>query len=67
VASVDAPMKAWQEMIEEFQKAGLGSNAPEFWQMMFAPRRNAWISTGAVPVDLGIAGGPGHSDRCSGG
>jgi len=39
VASVDAPMKAWQEMIEEFQKAGLGSNAPEFWQMMFAPMK----------------------------
>jgi hypothetical protein len=37
VASVDDPMKAWQEMIEQFQKAGLGWNAPESWQMMFAP------------------------------
>jgi hypothetical protein len=36
VTSVD-PMKAWQEMIEQFQKAGLGSYAPESWQMMFAP------------------------------
>ena len=31
------PMKAWQEMIEQFQKAALGSHAPELWQMMFAP------------------------------
>jgi hypothetical protein len=33
---VDDPMKAWQDMIEQFQKAGLGSN-PEFLQLMFAP------------------------------
>ena len=37
MASVDDPMKAWWDMIEQFQKAGLGSNAPEFFQMMFAP------------------------------
>jgi hypothetical protein len=37
VASVDDPMKAWQAMMEQFQKAGLGSNAPEYWRMMFAP------------------------------
>ena len=36
VASVNDPMKAWQDMIEQFQKAGLGSNA-EFLQLMFAP------------------------------
>jgi ferritin-like metal-binding protein YciE len=30
-------MKAWWDMIEQFQKAGLGSNAPELFQMMFAP------------------------------
>jgi hypothetical protein len=30
-------MKAWQEMIEQFQKAGFRSNAPESWQLMFAP------------------------------
>ena len=30
-------MKAWRDMIEQFQKAGLGSNPPEFSQMMFAP------------------------------
>ena len=30
-------MKAWQEMIEQFQKAGLGSSSPELLQMMFAP------------------------------
>ena len=30
-------MKAWQAMMEQFQKAGLGSNAPEYWRMMFAP------------------------------
>ena len=29
-------MKAWQDMIEQFQKAGLSSNA-EFVQLMFAP------------------------------
>jgi hypothetical protein len=34
---VDDPMKAWWNMIEQFQKAGLGSNAPESLQMMFAP------------------------------
>jgi hypothetical protein len=67
VASVDAPMKAWQEMIEEFQKAGLGSNAPEFWQMMFAPVKQRLDLHRSGPVELGIAGGPGHSDRCSGG
>ena len=37
VASMNDPMKAWLDMIEQFQKAGLGSNAPELWQMMFAP------------------------------
>jgi hypothetical protein len=37
VAGVNDPIKAWQEMIEQFQKAGLGSNAPEYLQMMFAP------------------------------
>ena len=26
MANVDDPMKAWQDMIEQFQKAGLGSN-----------------------------------------
>jgi hypothetical protein len=31
------PMKAWQEMIEQFQKAAFGSNAPEPLQMMMAP------------------------------
>jgi hypothetical protein len=36
VASVDDPMKAWEDMIEQFQKAGLGSNA-EFLKLMFAP------------------------------
>lgn len=36
VASVD-PMKAWQDLIEQFQKAGLGSNTPEYVQMMLAP------------------------------
>ena len=30
-------MKAWQQMFEQFQKAGLGSHAPEFLQMMLAP------------------------------
>jgi hypothetical protein len=29
VVNVDDPMKAWWDMIEQFQKAGLGSNAPE--------------------------------------
>jgi uncharacterized protein with von Willebrand factor type A (vWA) domain len=37
VASVNDPMKAWQDMIEQFQKAGLGSNTPEYLQMMLAP------------------------------
>lgn len=37
MASVNDPMKAWQEMIEQFQKAGFGSYSPEFLQMMFAP------------------------------
>jgi hypothetical protein len=37
MASVNDPMKAWQDMIKQFQKAGLGSNAPQLWQMMFAP------------------------------
>jgi hypothetical protein len=34
---VDDPMKAWQDMIQQFQKAGFGGNVPEFWQLMFAP------------------------------
>ncbi len=37
MASVNDPMKAWWDMIEQFQKAGLGSNSPEFSQTMFAP------------------------------
>jgi hypothetical protein len=37
VASVDDPMKAWWDMIEQFQKAAVGSNSPEFLQAMFAP------------------------------
>ena len=37
VANVDDPMKAWQDMIEQFQKAGLGWSTPEFRQTMFAP------------------------------
>jgi hypothetical protein len=37
VASVDDPMKAWWNMIEQFQKAGIGSTAPESLQTMFAP------------------------------
>ena len=37
VASVNDPMKAWQDMIEQFQKAAFGSHAPDLWQMMFAP------------------------------
>jgi hypothetical protein len=36
VASVNDPMKAWQDMIEQFQKAGLGSNA-ELLRLTFAP------------------------------
>jgi hypothetical protein len=31
------PMKAWQEMIEQFQKAAFGSNVPEPLQLMLAP------------------------------
>jgi uncharacterized protein with von Willebrand factor type A (vWA) domain len=37
VSSVDDPMKAWRDMIEQFQKAGFGSSAPDFMQAMFAP------------------------------
>ena len=37
MANVDDPMKAWLEMIEQVQKAGLGSNAPDYLQVMFAP------------------------------
>ena len=37
MANVDDPMKAWQDMIEQFQKAGLGRNAPDVLQTMFAP------------------------------
>jgi len=37
VASVNDPMKAWWDMLEQFQKAGFGSNASESLQMMFAP------------------------------
>jgi hypothetical protein len=37
VASTNDPMKAWWDMIEQFQKAGVGSNPAELWQMMFAP------------------------------
>jgi hypothetical protein len=37
VAGVNDPMKAWQDMIEQYQKAGLGWNSPELWRMMFAP------------------------------
>ena len=37
MASMDDPMKAWLDMIEQFQKAGLGPHAPELWQMMVAP------------------------------
>ena len=37
MASMDDPMKAWLDMIEQFQKAGLGPHAPQLWQMMFAP------------------------------
>jgi hypothetical protein len=34
---VNDPMTAWLNMMEQFQKAGIGSNAPELWKMMFAP------------------------------
>ena len=37
VAGVDDPMKAWQDMMEQFQKAALGSNAPDLMRTMFAP------------------------------
>ena len=30
-------MKAWWDMFEQFQKAGLGSNTPELLRTMFAP------------------------------
>lgn len=33
------PMKAWQEMIVQFQKDAFGSNAPEPLQMMLAPMK----------------------------
>jgi hypothetical protein len=36
MASVGDPMKAWQDMIEQFQKAGFGSNT-EILQTMLAP------------------------------
>ena len=36
MASVGDPMKAWQDMIEQFQKAGLGSST-ELLQTMLAP------------------------------
>jgi hypothetical protein len=36
VASVDDPMKAWKDMIEQFQKAGFGSNTA-LLQTMLAP------------------------------
>ena len=37
VASADDPMKAWLDMVEQFQKVGLGSTTPEFLRTMFAP------------------------------
>jgi hypothetical protein len=37
VASTNDPMKAWWDMIVQFQKAGVGSNPADLWQMMFAP------------------------------
>jgi hypothetical protein len=37
VTGLADPMKAWQEMIEQFQKAAFGSNVPESLQMMWAP------------------------------
>jgi uncharacterized protein YukE len=36
MASVGDPMKAWQDMIEQFQKAGFGSNT-ELLQTMLSP------------------------------
>jgi hypothetical protein len=36
MASVGDPMKAWQDMIEQFQKAGFGSYT-DLLQTMFAP------------------------------
>jgi hypothetical protein len=37
VANKNDPMKAWWDMIEQFQKAGAGSNPAELWQTMFTP------------------------------
>ena len=37
VASTNDPMKAWWDLIEQFQKAGAGSNPAELWQTMFTP------------------------------
>jgi hypothetical protein len=37
VSSVDDPMKAWRDMMEQFQKAGFGVGAPDFMQAMFTP------------------------------
>jgi hypothetical protein len=37
VAKADDPMKAWQDMMQQFQKVGFGANMPEVWQLMFAP------------------------------
>ena len=37
MSSVNDPMKAWNDMIEQFQKAGFGTSAPDFMQVMFAP------------------------------
>src|SRR4029453_5067414 len=36
MASVDDPMKAWKDMIDQFQKAGFGSNT-ELLQTMLTP------------------------------
>jgi uncharacterized protein YukE len=36
MASVGDPMKAWQDMIEQFQKAGFGTNT-ELLQTMLSP------------------------------
>ena len=37
MASADDPVKAWQYMIEQLQKARPGPNAPDFLQTMFSP------------------------------
>jgi hypothetical protein len=37
VAGIDDPMKAWQDMMEQFQKAALGSSGPDMMRTMFAP------------------------------